>query len=466
MNNLADALREARSNYVLDDYANAVKRLMADHLSIMEPEAQIEDTLYFNHSAIPDFVLTWGNEKKRRDIYVRASYAAIMAGDEPGQIDQGDPIFMSLDTEQNYSEPDFKLTPTDLEIAARGKKYTLLTDASALTEIATPAGKSTPLSSAVRSNFLKGARGLVDEPVAEALVEGKDDAGGPKVSDLIRDKFSEDAVFRMERTAALVQWALADSEEQSNFSSPVLQGKMSTEELRNVLPWMLHQEKLTENPVFWGRLGAMMTFQQLEELSSELDGLDMTSLVRANGHRWLVRRGYLGLNVTEDGEYPTQPVWSFNGGTLGLGLRERMVRVSHSGRKLKSRPGSVSPRWDTVKEHLDEYRLRSVSLAGIERSLTIEARQSDDINSDVVRLAESVADDYFVDKVEVGIPSSLEGGEAASIEVDFAGSLASSHVAVPLAAITMLALNVIGHDNPVGKDELDFALGSPDEQNA
>ncbi|WP_143264642.1 hypothetical protein [Arthrobacter sp. 49Tsu3.1M3] len=461
MNDLVQALREVRSNHVRDEYSTRVKRLVEDHLTGLQNGAKIEDTLYFNHSAIPDFVMTWDSGKNRRDVYIRSSYAAIMAANEPEQIRTGDPIFVSLDEQQTYAEPGFEITQQDLVAATTNAKHTLLTDPSALMEISAPADNSNPLASVVKSNFLRGARGLVDESVAEALVHGLPQAGGTGVSDLIRDKFFDDAVFRMERTAALVQWALADAEDDSAVDSLALEGRMSTEELRNVLPWILRQETSNKNSTFWARLGAMMTFEQLEQIASEIEGIDVTPLIRANAHHWSARRCYLGLNVTEDGSYPENPTWRFSGGTLGLGIRELMVRVSYSGNKLKSRPGSSSPRWETVKSHFSEYKLQSVSLSGIERSLRVEAKQSDDINKDVAKVADSVEDDYFVEKVELNL--SVPGGEEnefTSVEVDFAGSLASTNKPAELASLTRVGLNVIGYGREQRGEDLTKVLGS------
>lgn len=460
MSDLVAALSNARANYVLDDYARAVKRLIADHITSMEPEVQVEDTLYFNHSAIPDFVLTWGSQRRRRDLFVRASYASIMAADEPAQIRKDDPIFISLDSQQEFSEFDFTLTSRDLANATEDTRYTLLTDSSALSEIATPTVDANPLSSAIRSNFLKGARGFVDEPVAEALVSGGTSKEGLEIGNLIREKFSEDAILRVERTAALVQWALTGEAGQDVINSSLLQGKITLEELKNVLPWLLHQQTLIDNSEFWSRFGAMMSLEQLELLSEPLEGLDLTPLVRANTHKWVARRAYLGPNVKERSDVVLAPTWKFIDGMLSLSAHDRVVRVSHSGRKLVNRSGLSSSRWDEVKPSLEKYRLHSVSLSARTRSIKIKAREYNDINYDVAVLTDSVEDDYFVDKIEVNFPRVNNVDEDTTVEVNFSGSLASAPNGVSVSYITALVLNVIWFDQSVDKTDwwkvLDF----------
>jgi hypothetical protein len=454
MTELVPALQNIRSNFVRDDYVSRVKAVMQDHLQFLEPDALVEDTHYFNHSAIPDFKLTWGrgrNEKAHRDVYLRSTYASVVASDDAGHIREGDPVFLALDAEQNVNEPGFVMTRENVSQATSNTTHTLLTDAAALDEISVPLSQdSNPMTSVIRSNFLRGARGLVDEPVVEALVQASAPAQGGSVSELIRQSFFEDAVFRMERTALLVQWALDPSQWEATDANPLLDGAMSTEELRSILPWLLAQETLPVDGAFWGSLGGLFAFEQLEELATELEGVDISALVRANLSTWSVRRGYLGLNIQEVEQEANASKWAFSSGTLGFARGAQMIRVSNSGAKLKTRPGSHRPRWDAVRPSLADFSLRSVSLSGIERSLRVVANQSENLNPDVNTLVETVADDYFVDKVEISLPvvaaDDVEDGTV-QVELDFAGSIAVSPSPVQLGAIVQAVSNVLGHNS-------------------
>ncbi|MGW9550890.1 hypothetical protein ACWG8W_07530 [Citricoccus zhacaiensis] len=474
MSDLVEALQAARESYVREDYASRVKNLFREHLEQLEPEAKIEDTLYFNHSAIPDFKLTWGRGSagiSSRDVFLRSSYAAVVAGKETTQITTGDPVFLSISANLIVEEPGFVMTKADVARVARESDHSLLTDAEAFREMAAPVTDSNPLSAVVRSNFLRGARGLVDEPIAERLRSTGQGTEG-NVTDLIRESFFDDAVLRMERTALLVQWAL--SREAAEDELPRIEGSMSTEELRNVLPWLLDQAVVPKGNAFWKALGSLFTFEQLEELASDLNGYDVTSLVQANLTNWSAKRAYLGLNVpVESGrtQEPHEPVgngeaddegtetsgdestdftdsWRFDSGTLGLAQGPFMVRVSNSGHKLKARPGSSTPKWSATVDRLGEYAIRSVSVAGIERAFRVDAKESGNIKDDVDRVVESVADTYFVSHVEVLLPGPVHEDQDEGLEpvaVDFGGGIAIANGPIQLGALVRAAANIMGN---------------------
>ncbi|GAA3664426.1 hypothetical protein [Microbacterium marinilacus] len=475
MSDLVEALHAARESYVREDYASRVKQVFREHLEMLEPDAEIEDTLYFNHSAIPDFKLTWGRGakgKSSRDVFLRSSYAAVVAGNETVQITSGDPIFLSISADQVVEEPGFAMTKADVSHAASQARYSLLTDVEAFKEIAAPVKDDNPLSSAVRSNFLRGGRGLVDEPVAERLLLSGSDTG-ESVTDLIRETFFEDAVVRMERTALLVHWAMSPNEAIDGLAK--LDGVMSTDELRSVLPWLLSRATAPKRDGFWAALGSLFSFEQLESLASELNGMDLTGLVQANLRTWSAKRAYVGLNVDVEGNPVSSAAaasdgsiesadpdqesdtgssgWRFNSGTLGLALGSTMIRVSNSGYKLKARPGSSTPKWSATVGRLDGYSLRSASISGIERAFRIDARESGNVRRDVETVVHSVEDSYFVSHVEVMLPGPDLGDEdtgAESASVDFAGGIVVADRAVQLGALTRAAANILANQ---GLDE-------------
>ncbi|MDQ0648656.1 hypothetical protein QFZ53_002852 [Microbacterium natoriense] len=472
MSDLIEALHAARESYVREDYASRVKQVFREHLELLEPDAEIEDTLYFNHSAIPDFKLTWGRGakgKSSRDVFLRSSYAAVVAGNETAHITNGDPIFLSISADQVVEESGFAMTKADVSRAASHARYSLLTDAEAFKEIAAPAADDNPLSSAVRSNFLRGGRGLVDEPVAERLLL-TGNGTGENVTDLIRETFFEDAVVRMERTALLVQWAMSPDTAMDVLAR--IDGAMSTDELRSVLPWLLGRATAPKGDDFWTALGSLFNFEQLESLASELNGMDLTRLVQANLRTWSAKRAYVGLNVDAEGN-PVSPAesatdddgtepggpdeesevassgWRFDSGTLGLALGSTMIRVSNSGYKLKARPGSSTPKWSVAVGRLDGFSLRSASISGIERAFRIDARESGNVKRDVETVVSSVEDSYFVSHVEVVLPGPDLGDEDAGAEsasVDFAGGIVVAERAVQLGALTRAAANLLANE--------------------
>ncbi|WP_454083964.1 hypothetical protein [Georgenia sp. Marseille-Q6866] len=455
MTELSQTLREIRANHVREDYIYHVKAAFRARLEELEPEASIEDTHYFNHSAIPDFKLTWPRVRGSvtvRDYYLRSSYASVVAANDTANISTGDPVFMAIDPEQSVTESGFEMAPADVQKAAGRSKTTLLTDVVAVDEITRGAERDeTPLSVVVRSNFLRGARGLVDERVAENLVQSAahpDEAG---VSGLIRETFLEDAVLRMERTAAFVDWALASRDQKAELvaAPEVFSGAMGTEELRALLPWVLSLPDAPEDESFWSHLGALVEFSQLERIADLLEGYDLTRFVQANLSRWTAKRSYLGLNVQSGGddEEVVVPHWEFRGGRLGFAVGEHEVRVSDTGYKLQARPGGRMPRWSSLEPRLTDFSVHAVSLAGVERTLRIASQQQGSINRDVEAVVETVADDYFVETVDVLLPGPAdEEGDADRVAatIDFSGGIVISPTSVQLGALTRAAANLIG----------------------
>jgi hypothetical protein len=488
MSDLIEGLQAARESYVREDYAANVKRLFREHIEALEPDAEIEDTLYFNHSAIPDFKLTWGrgaSGKSSRDVFLRSSYAAVVAGNETTQITTGDPVFLSISADQTVEEPGFSMTTADVARVANQASYALLTDAAAFREMAAPVADLNPLSAIVRSNFMRGGRGLVDEPIAEQLRANTQDTDG-NVTDLIRENFFEDAVFRMERTAQLVQWALSPTTGVDQL--PQIDGSMSTDELRSVLPWLLNQAVAPKGDGFWKALGSLFSLEQLEDLATELDGVDLTSLVQANLTVWSARRAYLGLNIPPEGraaeqvdeedgavqqvsaETDSQPrptseapdAWRFDSGTLAFLHGPFAVRVGNSGHKLKARPGSSTPEWTDTGDRLNDYAVRSVSVAGIERAFRVDAKESSNIKDDVDKVVESVEDTYFVSHVEVMLPGPPEDAgtevDVRPVVVDFAGGIAIADGPVQVGSLVRVAANIMG------KRHLDDELAQPQSE--
>jgi len=398
VNDLKDELRSIRENYVQDDYVVHTKTAIRETLQIIDPAATIEDTHYFNHSAIPDFVVTWSGQRNSRPLYLRGSYASIVAARDVEEIQTGDPVFLSLATEQDYQTEQPPISPVEIRNASTKKAHTMLTDVGAIEEISAPESTGdSPLAGLVKANFLRGGRGLVDQARAAVLTNAVSQGESLTFGDIVRENFFEDAVLRMERTATLLDLALSSSADDQLSNLSALTGQLSQAELRLVLPWLLRSDDVTPSPRFWRQLGAMMTLADLEAISTELDGLPLDRLVVPNVENWMAVRAFLGINSninTED--QPLPEGWSFLGNVLKLDHGEARVFVSTDGRSLRGRDGGRLPRWTEIQQLLTSFKLASVNLKGITRSVRIDAEMSDDIRTDVEDVAVSLDDDYFV----------------------------------------------------------------------
>lgn len=468
MSDFLNALAATREAFRHEEYIYRVKELIRDQILQLDKEALVEDTHYFNHSAIPDFVIKWAGQKASRDFYLRASYASIVAANDVGSNSSGDPVFLSLDANKDFSTEFPPISPKMIKDEPKKSTYTLLTDVRAMSEISVPAPSSyaSPLTDLVRSSFVRGGRGLIDDERAEALVSTEKGDDKPDLLEVVRESFSESAATKMERTAAIVGLALesADTADEKQIGDlDQLSGRLSETELKAILPWLLKQEKITQDLAFWRRIGEMTTFRDIEAIAYDLDGLDLRLLLTANAHLWKAKRTYLGISAriaNESDENSSESVaaplgWSFRSGNLGLDNGRHRVLFSSDGRSLPGRDESRIPDWEELKENLTDFQLSSVNLRGITRSVRIDAEQSDDIRQDVEDVAQSLDDRYSVSEVALRFAPRETKSGAASVAIRFGKGLTTTEGGATLADLARASLQVLAYKDPVSAEEVD-----------
>lgn len=464
MSDFLDALAATREAYRQDEYADRVKKLIASKIHELDREAHVEDTHYFNHSAIPDFVVTWSGEKTARDFFLRGSYAAILTSKDVEATSSGDPVFMSLDANQDFTTEQPPISPEMIKAEPSKSSHTLLTDVRALGEILEPKPTQvTPLTQVVRSSFVRGGRGLIDEDRAETLV-----SSGEKHEDLskaVRESFSEDVALRMERTATIVDLALDEAHGQLITPDALakMTGRLSKSELQAILPWLLKQDQTIRDTSFWRQFGAMTTLKDLEEISDELEDLDLGLLVLSNAGIWTAQRAYLGVSsqlVSEEiDDQALKSEWKFRGGVLGVDAGIHRVSFSSHGR-LKGRDESSAPAWDDLRETLETFRLASVNLRGITRSVRIDAEESEDIRQDIEDVAESLDDQYSVSEVALRFSPRETRSGYATVALRFGKGLAVSEGGSTIADLTQASLQVLAYRSPLEESLVEELLDS------
>lgn len=431
-----DSLHAAMDITDPQEYIGRVKTVMQDRLHDLDRTAVIEDTRYFNHSAIPDFALTWPGESGVRNVFLRDSYESISAGNDEGHLAALEPVLISLDNAPVDPDRTYPIVP-DREITfrrtpPRPSARTLVTDVVAVDALGDAAEASnSPLGALVRSNFVRGARGHIDADLAEQLVSTTLPDGDTRV-ELIRDAFAEDAALRITRTAQLIDLAMTDAGTAPGLDLSAVDGTLSLAELRTLLPWLLAQPRAAANTAFWTQFGALISYADIERVRDDLGTLDVAPLVRANTDRWALNWGYLGLalpvsldTASDGGQEAVQPTWSFAGGRLGADVGDERIQLAKNGQLVGSRPGSSAARWEDVVPALSGYRLSGVALQGLRRSVTIDAERSEDIRRDVEEITASLDDEYLVTHLRVRVP--VPAGEGvAEIEVDFGAGVVKS----------------------------------------
>ncbi|MBV6762764.1 hypothetical protein [Rhodococcus opacus] len=453
-------------------YIDRVKAVVHGQLEELDSTAHIEDTQYFNHSAVPDFVMSWPGERGQRKVYLRDSYDSIIAGEDERYLAKVEPVLLALDTSDARAQ---RLSEDDVKRSSAGSGRTLVTDVEAVDVIAGAEGVAlSPLRRLVRANFVRGARGHIDHDRAEMLVDGPStlDSGLDQrdLASLISDSFVEDAAARITRTAQLIDLALHASSEDLSPSSSLVGGKLSLAELRHLLPWLLTQPEAVENVAFWGYLGSLMTFDDIERIREDLSDLDVTPLISANADVWEANWAYLGVSAPHRGDEPSittsvgspdpsRGYWSFESGRLGISIGDQRILIARNGQLIRARDNRSAASWEDLRVPLADYRLARVALHGIRRSITVDAEQSPDVRSDVEEVATSLEDRYYVTEATVRVPSVTAAEGMSSLLVDFGGSTVHSRAGASIKDLARTAAQVLHYHSPQLFAEVDEMLG-------
>jgi hypothetical protein len=461
-----EALHAAQDTHDARDYITRVKAVMRGQLNELDEGAQVEDTHYFNHSAIPDFKVSWPGERGERNVFLRDSYGAIAIGNDEAYLAPLEPVLISLDAtpeqvELAYREPQ-NLAAQESQRSLR----TLVTDASAVGILNELSGTEfSPLASLIRSNFIRGAKGHIDADKVGLLLHPASQDAGDDASDItsrIRESFTEDAALRISRSAQLIALAMGEVSTAAIELQLTDSGHLSLAEMRTLLPWLLAQSRARSNPTFWQHIGRLMSFQDLERIRDDLGTTDLTPLILANSETWGANWAYLGLAIprSEDASDSRISYWSFAGGRLGIDVGEERILIAKNGQLVTGRPSSSAAQWNDVAQSLSDYRLSGVSLQGIRRSVSVDAEQSDDVRRDIDEVANSLEDNYVITKARVRVAGVGDNAEqSAEVDIDFGASLLKSNQLASISDLVGIVGKVLKYRNPFSIHDIDELTG-------
>lgn len=476
------------------DIIAGVKAAVIDELKSLDPLAQVDSTDYFNHSFVPDLVVKWHERGKvtERNVYLRFSLRAASLGGDVSALAETGPILLALKENEDSSARE------DVQQEVSGTARVLVTDISALDEatVVEPSSTASPLLSLARSNLLRGARGLLETATVDELVAASSPsedgtlrtANLDRFSTLVQGYFVSDAATRLRRASDLIQLGVRpDVEElfQEDDSLRLIQGALSDGEIRVLLPYLLSRPEITRSRQYWSYVGSLMDLKGLEELSAELDGLDLTPLVSASMSTWFGARASLVMQADEvtdpfadnrqvegrwsvegaavsrvlesageaaEGE-PDAPGWRIQSGMLSLNLDSWRLFIASTGTKLRGRSDSLSARWADLRPALEDFELARVTLLGVVRRIEVAAERDADVRADVATISDSLDDSFYVPSAAVW--ESGEEGRVA-VDVDFTKMLAfsASRERVSVGGLARIAIRLLGYRNPVDESQL------------
>ncbi|MGW5037166.1 hypothetical protein ACWEQK_03370 [Streptomyces parvulus] len=467
---MRSAIHEALGAHNGDDLIRGVKGILMHEISALDPAVKIENTGYFNHTFVPDLVMTWGegSRKQERDVFLRFSLRAAAVGRDVQALAQGSPVLLAL----KGSDTGEEIATVQQEIAEAGE--VLVTDVPALDEIRSsevvathrePDGVSelhprdgSPLLNLVRTSVMRGGRGLLTTETAHGLRgQARGRTRETEISELqefsgtVRNLFRGETATRLERAAQLMQMGLTGDVsliEQAQMVDPsedeLIRGRLSESELRVMLPYLLRRDDITSNPRYWRHLGSMVTLELLESISTDLQGIDLTRLVEPNKDSWLALRAALSYNVEpgQEDEMGSTKRWEIRARVLNLIMGQYRVMVTADRRRIRTREDNPPARWTDIEGCLQEFHLTGVTLDGLVRRVQVTGENQADVYRDVQSITESIQDDFHVPRVEIAA-SDHEG--APKISADFSTWAATSDNGVSVNKLTEVATKVLGY---------------------
>jgi hypothetical protein len=276
MPELMDAVRLPDHNQV----ASRIKDLVINQLVATDERVKIHKTEYFNHSFVPDLVLSW-QDQEGRHLFLRPETRPELLVDDLRISGDLHPIYFSLTDIDTDSAREHR---AELEIMS-AQSDTLVTDSDGLDRLIS-SRRENPIAQLASSAALQGARGVLDAPravlVARAVTDGLnaasnvDQTGAAAASQTISSMFDSRRSSQLNRLLLAVWTGSGGSA--SQFPVPINSISGLDEESIDYLLRL----NLIDDEEFWRRIGRQLRLGHLSSLRIEDDSPNFQMLVNAN----------------------------------------------------------------------------------------------------------------------------------------------------------------------------------------
>jgi hypothetical protein len=161
----------------------SIKAILRAAIGEVDPQAEIVNTAYFNHSFVPDFVINWPRDARAasRDVFLRLNNDMSGFQDDLDHLGADRPMLMGLEPLPDALEPPVR-QPSDAG--------SLITDPVAIQGLSNAGSER--FGRLIPSAVLKGGRGLIDDTAAvrltssaQAIFEGAQNHDREVVSDAV-----------------------------------------------------------------------------------------------------------------------------------------------------------------------------------------------------------------------------------------------------------------------------------------
>ncbi len=472
-NSLQNAVAVAMDSNDQVDVIDGIKSAVIREIERLDPTVSIAKTDYFNHSYAPDLVLSWGNQQER-EIYLRYSLRSTRAARDLDLLGGASPVFFSLDSRHDDDQ-----VARSMEGEIGRSLGTLVTNAPTIDGFAadedSPAeigSVAEPLLSLFRRNVVRGGRGVLMRETAARLQNTP--VGGDIDEDVaylnafgqaIPRIFQPDAATRLRRAVSIVGFArtgeaafFGRTVDDGRASDELVRGRLETDELRVLLPYLLSRANTIDDVAFWEYLGGMISVKQIEQLSDTIGAADLDHLVKANLSTWRAHHALMTFNpeyLDLPEEHRDAPYWSVHAKMLAATAGAWRVHFTADKRRGGSREDSLLARWEDVRRTLAGFTVSSVDLHGITRRVRVSAENVANVFADVDAIHETIVDEFRVRSLSV-LPWDDDDSD---IEVDFK-TMTVEGTNVLIGDLVDAAFDILAYRYPLTEPQREWLLGS------
>lgn len=438
MESVIAAMVQADLIDIPEDYVTAVKGIFARAVAMLDPSAELVNTGYFNHSAVPDYLLKWRGDSSSRSVYLRRSYEEIAGWRDVEHLHATSPVIVSLLEGAGDSAAELAIK---VQVRSHATHDLLVTGGLALDRLQgrDSGPDASPIADMISARLLKSGRGVVDAERAERL-----SVPDGALVDELDESFQASASAALRNAAELIAAAIDDS-----APSPTATGPLSVDEARRLLPWLLARAARNGDDDFWAALGRRVDLRVLQEISDAIQGMDLSPLVYGSWDTWEARRGYLGVAVdTDDGLGDAgRPLWFMRERLLTCRVGTEALRFATYGQAFKGRGVLSSALWARIEPQLpSDARLVAISLKGPDKSITFDANDSIDLRRDVRQMVATTEANLFVDRLGLEFVG-MDGSRR--VDVDLGERIVQGEAGVTLHDLAHVLSSVVAYSSPI-----------------
>lgn len=268
------------------DLVSDTKTRIARRIKLVDPTAVVKFTEYFNHTYLPDMVISWPQDETARLLYVRTTDKADWLKDDLGLIAAERPLVLSVGIPLDDPELDQLEVNSDVKdeidsVAADSGTWVI--SPGAIDSLA-ESRKHTEINGLLGQMLLHGGRGLTNGPKADRLnssavagFKGASELDTPSTAQAV-DLF--DRTLNPEQSGRIVRllhamW-IGNGGQDSGFPAPRTMGALPASDLEYLLRMVEHG-----SPEFWSQIGRSVSMDEIVQMQAREFSANFNDFIRA-----------------------------------------------------------------------------------------------------------------------------------------------------------------------------------------